>query len=381
MSYGPALLPVPESLMRKRYTFLAVVASLVALLILGVGTLHWAARELRTRIVAALGPDAEIGSLVLDGTVVEIRKLRIRAPAGWPAPDTLRAELIVVEPDLRALLSGEVRVGRIAAEQAYLSVLRTEQGAVRLLPSLLERPQDAKPPAGAASAPADEGAPVVIESVELKDGVVEFFDANVRKVPHKLRVVDIDATVGRLVLPALDAQTAIDLTGTIKGPKRDGALAVNGWTRFDNRDGELKMRLGGVDLLALEPYLLKPGDGTIKRGSLDLSLDARVKAGHIHAPGTLTLSQIELAGGRFMGLPRQAVVAALRSRKGTITVRFEVQGRLDDPAFSLREGFAKQVALAVGEGLGLSVKGLAKGAAGAAPGLAGALERWLGGAK
>jgi hypothetical protein len=82
----------------------------------------------------------------------------------------------------------------------------------------------------------------------------------------------------------------------------------------------------------------------------------------LKAPGKLTLTSLELSSGNtFMGMPRAAVVGLLKDRNQRISVDFTLQGRLDDPAFSLNEGFSTRVATSVAESLGVSLGGLVRG--------------------
>ncbi|OQY69901.1 MAG: hypothetical protein B6D47_08335, partial [Rhodocyclaceae bacterium UTPRO2] len=70
---------------------LAVVAGLAVLVAAG---LYFGAKALKGKVEQALGPESEIGEIRLGLSAVEVLKLRVKAPAGWPAPDTLRAERI-----------------------------------------------------------------------------------------------------------------------------------------------------------------------------------------------------------------------------------------------------------------------------------------------
>lgn len=351
---------------RARTALLLAAAAL--LLALGlVAASRYAVSLLKAQVEAALGPESEVGAIGIEGGAVVLSGLRIRAPAGWPTEDALRAETIVVEPDLRALLSGDVRIGRITADGAYLAILRNREGRTVLLPSLLERGSSSSPEgpspegstAGAATA-------VTIEQTVLNGAVVEFFDARIRTRPHRIRVADLHAEVGRISLPGLDAETPIAIHGTAKGPRRDGSVAVDGTMRFADLDSDIKTTLRGIDLAVVEPYLLESSEMATKRGTLDLDLRSKVSARKLSAPGTLTLADLELSGKSFMGLPRQAVLAAMKDRGGKITVRFELAGSLDDPKFSLQQSFAMRVSLAVADGLGISVRGLASGLGSAA---------------
>ncbi|TMH04428.1 MAG: DUF748 domain-containing protein, partial [Betaproteobacteria bacterium] len=178
------------------------------------------------------------------------------------------------------------------------------------------------------------------------------------------------------VLPALDKAIQIELEGLFKGTQqRDGTLNISGELTPTTRDAALHARFKGVDLIALQPYLVKVSETGIKRGTLDLDVRANVDNNKLHAPGQLTLIGLELNSGggllgTFAGVPRQAVLAAM-SDKGRIDVKFTLDGRLDDPSFSLNESFATRIASGLAESLGVSVSGVVKGVEGVVKGLFG----------
>ncbi|MBL8502569.1 MAG: DUF748 domain-containing protein [Rhodocyclaceae bacterium] len=330
-------------------------AVVVGLAVLVAGGLYFGAKALKGKVEQALGPEAEIGEVRLGLTSVEVLKLRLKAPAGWPAPDTLRAERIRIAPDLLALLSAKVSISSIVVEGGYVSALRGADGKLRVVPSLLEK-KDEKKDAG-------KGPEVAIGAIELKDGVMEFFDATVRKPAHRIRLEQLNAKVTDLKLPGLQAKSSLHLDGTIKGVRNDGKMQVDGWMVFASKDSEIRNTLRGVDLVALQPYLLKAGEGGVRKGTLDLDLQSTIKANHLRAPGTLTLNGLELeSGGTFMGMPRAAVLGLMKDKNERISVKFVLEGKLDDPNFRLNEGFSTKVASSLGDVLGISLEGLAKGA-------------------
>lgn len=353
----------------KRYVLitLSVLVLLAGAALLG---FHFAVQALKGKVEQALGPESEVGEIVVGRSTIEVRNLRIRAPKGWPASDALRAERIVIEPDLRELVSSrQVRIRRITVEAPYLSILRAPDGRLRLLPSLLEKKSESAAPVP----------PVAIGVVELNAAVLEFFDATVRRPPHKLRLEQLHATVEDLQLPDLRSRTRLNLDGVFKGVQHDGSLAINGWIQIASKDSDIDTRLRGVDLIALQPYLIKASEAGVKRGTLDLDLKSTVRSNHLRAPGTMTLSHLELSSpGTFMGMPRRAVLAALKNHNDQITVKFALEGNLNDPKFSLNESFAKRLGTSIAEGLGVSIEGLAKGVGQAAQGVGGTLKRLFG---
>ena len=354
-----------------RRTAIVIVVAVVLLVAGGIAARRYATQLLKTQIETALGPESEVGAIEVGTSAVVIRNIRIRAPAGWPTPDALKAEVVTVKPDLGTLLSSAVRVSTITAENVYLAIYRTREGKAQLLPSLLGKPKtvvEGEPEAAEPAAPTEPEKPqrkIDIDAIELRGGVVEYFNAEIRRTPHRIRIEAVTADVGPLSFPALDTTTHIDVSGTIKGPQRDGSADIEGDARFSDMDSAIALTLEGVDLVALEPYLLQSTETGVEKGRLDLEVKSKVAKRQLTAPGTMTLSDLELSGSTFMGMSRKAVVAGLEDRQGTITIRFTLAGSLDDPKFSLRESFAMRAGTAVAESLGLSVKGLARGLGGA----------------
>jgi hypothetical protein len=364
-------------LKRKKTLVLVLLAVVVLVIVISAG-LHLATRALKSQVEQALGPDSEVREIVVNWTSIEARGVRIRAPKGWPAEDALRAERIVVSPDLLGLFSARLHVPRIVVDKAYLSVLRTHDGKLRLLPGLLERSKASTGAGTTESMPA-----FTIGTVELRYGVLDFFDATVRTPAYRTRLEQLHAKIEDLRFPNLSGRTGIQLDGTLKGVQRDGRLSINGWTELASKNSEIVTRLQGVDLVALQPYLIKASETGVRHGTLDLALKSVVRNNRLRAPGTVTLNGLELAPGggafaTFMGVPRQAVVAALKNRKGQITLDFTLEGNLNDPKFSVNDSFIKHLGTAVANTLGISIEGLTRGVGSAAEGLGGMMKKLFG---
>jgi hypothetical protein len=321
-----------------------------------------AVRTLRAQVEGALGPHGEVARIELGLRAVVLHDLKIRADregkAPWPAEDELRARRVEVVPQLRDLLSARVRIARIEVEGGYLSMLRTRDGALRVLPALLDRSgtqviQDEAP--GALPE-------ILIDRIELRDSSVDFFDASVRRMPHRLALEKVTADVGPIDLPKLEGRVAVSITAALPGPRTDGELSLTGDIVPATRNARLDLALSQVDVRVFQPYLIQATETGVKRGTLKLDLKATVSDNFLKAPGKLTLTSLELSSGNtFMGMPRAAVIGLLKDRNQRISVDFTLQGRLDDPAFSLNEGFSTRVATSVAESLGVSLGGLVRG--------------------
>jgi len=378
----------------KRWGLIALVV-LVILIVGGIVGFRMAVGMLKGKVVEALGPDSEIKEIRVGWSSVDVEGLRIKGPKGWPAGDTLRAEHVAIVPALRSLLSGQIRVRSITIVRPYLSALRTRDGKLEVVPSLLEGTAG-KGHAGASAAPA-AAPPVTIGRIALQDGVVEFFDASVASPPLKIRLEQIQATVRDVVVPSLTGKSPFDLSGVLKGVRRDGRITVAGWAEIASKDSSVKTTLRSVDLVALQPYLIKAAETGVEKGALDLDLQSEVSKNRLKAPGKVTISDLELAPakgglGTFMGVPRDAVVAFLKNKENKITVHFVLEGDINNPQFSLNEALSTRLASSMAETLGVSLGGVVKGAGtlgqkgmeaatGATKGVGGALEGLFGGGK
>jgi hypothetical protein len=348
---------------------IAAAVATVLLALAAVFGFRAAVEEARRRVVAALGPGARIAALRVTTRTVEVDGLVIPGGPGWPAADALRADRVVIQPSLRSLATSRFEISSIAVKDGYLSALRTRDGRVRILPSLLEESGEA---GGEKAHPAAAARPVrsvSIDQLSIDGGRAELYDASVAQPPWPLRLDAIHATVRDVEPPALASRMAFELEATLQGPKRNGKLGLRGWLDGATRDLDLDAKLRGADLLVFEPYLVKGAGARLAGGALDLGLDATVRSNRLHAPGTLSIEDLEFAGGgdaaaRVLGIPRELLAKSLAQHGGRIELSFTLEGDLDDPRFSLNEVFGTRIAVALADALGLSVRGLVEGVGG-----------------
>lgn len=218
----------------------------------------------------------------------------------------------------------------------------------------------------------DEPDVLIIDHVQLHQIRVDFYDASLhpRAKAHHMALDDIDADIEHLHLPSLHQAVAIALQGRLKGvedagERHDGRIEIKGSVTPATHDAELSAKIRGADLRVVEPYLLKAAESGIRQGLLDLTLEAKVKDDRLKAPGTIVITGLELrsGGGWWDSLGtagRQAVLNTL-SRAGKIEVHFTLEGRLDDPNFSLNESLAKRFATGLADAVGVSLGGVVEG--------------------
>ncbi len=380
---------------RKRLTLIAL-AVIVVLILGGIAGFRVAVTVLKGKVVEVLGPNSEIRDIRLGWSSVKVEGLRIKGPSGWPAADALQAERVTVVPSLRSLLSRKYRVHSITMVKPYLSALRTKEGKLLVLPGLLTGAVS-EGQAETLSNPAVASPRVAVGRITLEDGVVELYDATVAQPPLKIRMEQIKATMREIAIPALKGKSRFELAGVVKGVQRDGQVKMEGWAEVGTKDSSVKTELRSVDLLVLQPYLIKENERGIQKGTFDLDMQSDVSNNRLIAPGTATISDMEFVpaeGGfdTFMGLPRQAVLAFLLRNENKITVDFVLEGDINNPQFSLNQTFTQRLAFGMAKVLGVDLGGMVKdvGTLGlkggeavgqAAKGTGGWLKRLFGGKK
>src|SRR6266478_7582567 len=120
----------------QRWGLIALVV-LAVLIVGGIVGFRVAVGVLKGKVAEALGPESEIADIRVGWASVDVRDLRIKGPRGWPAADTLRAERVVIVPSLCSVLSRQIGVRSITIFKPYLSALRTQDGQLQVVPSLL----------------------------------------------------------------------------------------------------------------------------------------------------------------------------------------------------------------------------------------------------
>ncbi len=348
-----------ERALKRSMIVLVVCMALVA----GGATGYRAAvAALKGRAVSALGPDSEIGDIRIGWGGVCIEGVKIRGTEGWPAGDALRAEQVILVPGFLSFLFGQNRIRSITIVRPYLSVHRTKAGKILAVPGLLAGGKGRE-----AALESGKQASVRIGQITLKDGVVELFDDTVGRSRRKIRLEQIQASVEDIDAPLLAGRSRFDITGVVKGNRCDGQAELRGWAEIASRDSSVSLHLISVDMAEFQDYLTGAGDIRIRKGLLDLDLQSDVRDNRLKAPGTVVMSDLELAPARgfwgtFMGMPRNAVLTVLKDKGNKLSLHFVLEGDISNPRFSFNETLSTKLAVSMADTLKVGIGGVAKSA-------------------
>ncbi|MBN3764497.1 DUF748 domain-containing protein [Burkholderia sp. Ac-20365] len=374
--------------MGKR-VMLTVAGAIVLLVVIAIGGLYFVQHEVKERIVVALAPLGTAESIDVGFSAITLRRVRLTAPKDWPTPDALTADEITITPDIRDLLAQRVHLQSVVIRGFDLALVRTASGRLEILPKLRQSMSKPGQPASDASSATSDRPPLpaekLIDHVAFADGQFVFYDEMVRKPAYKVIVSNASASVDHIHLPDLTEPTSLSMRGSIKGPAHTGTVTFDGWMKIASKDSQTTTTLRGIDVLTLDPYLLKKAGAKaqVTGGTLDLNLQSTVTNYHIHAPGTVTLHHLQLAEtddplDTFMQIPTRAAVAALKKHGDDITLHFVIDGNLRDPKFKLNESVMTELRANFAKALGVSAEGVAKGAGETVKGLGNALKNLLG---
>lgn len=203
-----------------------------------------------------------------------------------------------IVPSWCSLLSQRIETARIEVTGSYLSALRTCDGNLRLLPTLIGTGDasrtNAQPTANAAATPAARppARSVSIGEIRIENGTLESFDETVAQPPWKVRLRQVEATVRDLMAPALSGQLPFEVSAELDGPQREGRVALS---------------------------------------------------------------------GMVLGVPRDLLFASLQAKGGKISLDFSLDGDINDPKFSLHEMLSTRIAVQLAKELGFSIGGLVEG--------------------
>lgn len=370
---------------------LSIAAIVVALLVLvALGALYALQREVKSYVERALAPvgTAARVKVAFDLSAVELTDVRLKPPPDWPTADTLHAARITITPDLRALLAHRVHIRDVTVRDFTMTVLRRASGSILILPNLREAmAQGAAPASGASGASGESNLPreKVIDHIGFENGTFEFYDRSVSNPPWHVTVNRAQASVDNVHLPALTEPTRVSVTGNVVGPAHTGRVTFDGWVQIASKDSQTHTTLRGVDIRTIDPYLLKKtgAQADVAGGTLDLDLSSTVRGYRLHAPGAITLHDLQLKESAnpvdtFLSIPTHAAMSALKARKGNITLHFVLEGDLRDPKFRLNDSLMTELRAGFAQALGVSAQGVAKSAGQTAKGIADALRSLLG---
>jgi hypothetical protein len=270
-----------------------------------------------------------------------------------------------VRADFMSILGNKLTISKVEVDQPYFKLVIDNKGNL-LLPIALpvkktsedkekgkrkEIQKDQKP---------KDTMPVEVKTFIVRGGKVDFEDRSLAR-PVVLKFEDLTVDVHDIAYPFLDQWTDFEVSSQLVGGRQKGSLNTKGKTNLLNEETNAKTTMKNIDLVLLRQYFEKKGDVGIERGLIALNMDAGVVKQYVKAPGTMTISDLQLSSsggfsGTFLGVPRSMVLSFLKNNN-EISLHFVLEGDLNNPRFNLRENLATRLSVGLADKLGISLKG------------------------
>jgi uncharacterized protein involved in outer membrane biogenesis len=231
-----------------------------------------------------------------------------------------------------------VDVADVVLEHPYARVVIDDTGRLNLAALAAGRPpgkpEDAPRPQEARAA--EPPLPITIRRIRVRDGQLAFADQSVS--PHyRAHLTAIQASMADLASEP-SARATVALKGLLNG---QAPVEIKGRFNPLTREPLLDLALASrdMDLPSMSPYAAKLIGRRIRKGTLALDLDYRLTRQRLEARHEVRMHHLvfgdPVPSKAAVKGPLDLAVALLQDRQGQIRFRLPVDGRIDDPAFSL----------------------------------------------
>jgi len=350
-------------------TTLAVLLVLAAL----AGVLAFAATRIaEQRISSMLGPRGQVGNVQVGWREVVLTDVKV---AGAPGQAGASAKRVMLEPQWSAFLRHEAVFNAVVVEGFDFAVVRGADGEMHIAPAL----QAALHAGAGGDGKSRADRTIRVAELTLRDGRLDFEDAAVSKPPHRIPFKNVQARLSPLSIPGDGTHSDMEFSGTLEENRNgESTVRAQGWLQVGGTDADMKVAVRNMDIRHAAPYLSEKDAGSLTGGTMDLDMNTTIAKRELQASGTVGLRDLKFSGdGTLFSLPRKAVLAAMKDKTGALRFQFKLQGSLDNPKFSVRRGFAAQVAQGFGRAIGVGAEGAAEGVTGAVKELGNALSDLL----
>ena len=252
-------------------------------------------------------------------------------PQGRPQLEIKEATLSDFYSRLVITEQGRFNLQDVTATPAGAASAPAPQGAAN----------EPQPVASAASAPAPEAAPLPIDIqvgvTKLVNGRVDFSDHFVRP-NYSAALTELNGQLGAFSSASRDPAT-LELRGRAAGT---ALLEISGQLNPTVKPLalDIKARATDLELAPLSPYAGKYAGYAIERGKLSMDVAYKIDAdGKLEARNQVILNQLtfgdKIESKDATKLPVLLAVALLKDRNGVIDINLPVSGSVNDPKFSV----------------------------------------------
>lgn len=291
------------------------------------------------------------------GRKTTIDKLEIKPPLNLEIKDldvqgVFSAKRIYLSPSIPNLLRGRIAFNKIEIVDPQATYQRIPPPvAVKDSTSVVEFPQPVAVKAPEpAPAPVKENKvfPVIIKSLKVRSGLLNFIDSTAAVGSIKIKIKDIQFYVSNLSTVNMHTISNFDLKANISWytGEPDGKLLLQGWADFNKKDVLAKLKIENIDAIVFYPYYstwVNLEKARIEKAKLNFNSDIKGVNNNVDAACHLELTDM-VRKVRPPDEPQQkaerltdAVLDMFKSmNQGKVVLDFTLHTKMDQPVF----GFA-----------------------------------------
>lgn len=273
---------------------------------------------------------------------VAIRQLRTESIAGdplggWDALEISGAQVTATP------MSAKVETVRLVKPVAHVQIdsegrLNVSQigGGADADEPARDQPDPAAPDAATTEQPERTLPDVEVARIELADAALHFEDRSITPAVQ-MEVEAFGGTITGLSSQA-GSRAEVDLRGQATG---GAAIRITGQLNPLSQPpfADVTVDFQNLDLSPAGPYVAKYAGHRLNGGTLTLDVDADLSDWQLNSRNVVTLEQFTLGektnSPDATTLPVQLGLALLRDRSGRIVLEIPVQGKVNDPSFSV----------------------------------------------
>jgi len=326
------------------FTFIAIVIILTVTTVLLIKNAN---RIIKHELDHLLGKDFSVQEIRLKWNEVEALGVSYKNPEGKVV---FRADSLSLSTDFAGLLKKDYTISNAVLKNPYLFFETDKKGRLKMpLPSSREKGEE-KPSSA-----------FRIQKIKIENGSLDYLDGKIPGEPVLTELRNIDIESENIVFPLKDNVSDYRFTARVSGKLSAGTVHSQGKINLKTLDTDSKVEVKDLDVTHFKPYFQKKGDVNIKRGFLDLDMDVKILLGKIKAPGRAVLKDLQFestggVGAKFLSLPAHAILQFVKNNKDQIDFHFILEGDLNNPKFSIREGLVDRLSLGIAGKLGLPIK-------------------------
>ena len=298
------------------------------------GTLDWQGKLEYTatqdkEVDISLDGDALIKKLVI---VDSIKKKKVLACSKFRAK--------AIKFDMQPLA---IKVSKLETDRLYAKIELEKDGTLNLTKLIKTPPNKKGEPSKEVSKKEPKGPKeqdqlmAQIDLIRIKNSLVEFSDYSIEP-PFKVKLSKINGTI-KGVSSKKGAKAAVQIEAKLNDAS---LLKITGKVSplADPLYADLKIDVLDVGMPLFTPYAAKYIGYLIEKGKLNLDLHYLIDKGQIKASNQIFLDQFTLGNSvqspDAPNLPIKLALSLLTDRKGRIKLNIPIEGKLDDPSFSVR---------------------------------------------